>query len=279
MGAWLYRKRAINDKRSMAENNMTNKAFAIVKELEDRGENEMTNEMTTKKEKNMTTETIEAIEMLDKDFPDTELSESQEIEIEKMGEKIKELRVEEVLFENDARFFGICSTFEETMKRRYLAGLEFKLENATLVLFGNNGIEVYYMVVADLGKLSEDIKRFKNKVLSYEGALNPDFDKVGLTFSSADEDFRAVDFVESIEIKKENDMTNKQIEIETILTQAVEAAYAAQNEETLAQLGAVEDAVQSAIDGADYNEVKGMATEEAYIFYFEWALGCIASVL
>ena len=150
------------------------------------------------------TETIEevTIEMLDKDFPDTELSESQEIEIKEATKIIKKLRVEEVLRENDARFFGICSTFEETMKRRYLAGLEFKLENATLVLFGNNGIEVYYMVVADLGKLSEDIKRFKNKVLSYEGALNPDFDKVGLTFSSADEDFRAVDFVESIEIKK-----------------------------------------------------------------------------
>ena len=74
-------------------------------------------------------------------------------------------------------------------------------------------------------------------------------------------------------------MTNKQIEIETILTKAVETAYSEQSEETLAQLGAVEDAVQSAIDGIDYNEVKGMTTEEAYIFYYEWALGCIASVL
>ena len=72
-------------------------------------------------------------------------------------------------------------------------------------------------------------------------------------------------------------MTNKQIE--TILTQAIETAYSEQSEETLAQLGAVEDAVQSAIDGIDYNEVKGMTTEEAYIFYYEWALGCIASVL
>ena len=72
-------------------------------------------------------------------------------------------------------------------------------------------------------------------------------------------------------------MTNKQIE--TILTKAVETAYSEQNEETLAQLGAVEGAVQSAIDGIDYNEVKGMTEKEAYIFYFEWALGCIASVL
>ena len=150
------------------------------------------------------TETIEevTIEMLDEEFSDTELSESQEIEIEKMVNKIKELRVEEVLRENDARFFGICSTFEETMKRRYLAGLESKLEDATLVLLGNDENEVYYMVVPDLGKLSQDIKYFKDKVLSYEGALNPEFEKVELTFSSADEDFRAVDFVESIEIKK-----------------------------------------------------------------------------
>lgn len=72
-------------------------------------------------------------------------------------------------------------------------------------------------------------------------------------------------------------MTNKQIE--TILTQAIEDAYSEQSEKVLAQLGAVEDAVQSAIDGIDYNEVKGMTTEEAYIFYYEWAWDCIASVL
>ena len=72
-------------------------------------------------------------------------------------------------------------------------------------------------------------------------------------------------------------MTNKQIE--TILTKAVETAYSEQSEETLAQLGAVEDAVQSAIDGIDYNEVKGMTEKEAYDFYYEWALDCITSVL
>ena len=72
-------------------------------------------------------------------------------------------------------------------------------------------------------------------------------------------------------------MTNKQIE--TILTQAIEDAYSSQNEEVLAQLGAVEDAVQSAIDGIDYNEVDGMTEKEAYDFYYEWALDCIYSVL
>ena len=45
------------------------------------------------------------------------------------------------------------------------------------------------------------------------------------------------------------------------------------------KLGAVEDAVQSAIDGIDYNEVDGMTTEEAYDFYYDWALDCIASAL
>ena len=72
-------------------------------------------------------------------------------------------------------------------------------------------------------------------------------------------------------------MTNKQIE--TILTKAVETAYSEQSEENLALLGAVEDAVQSAIDGIDYNEVKGMTEKEAYDFYLDWALDCIASVL
>ena len=72
-------------------------------------------------------------------------------------------------------------------------------------------------------------------------------------------------------------MTNKTIE--TILTQAIEDAYSSQAEETLNKLGAVEDAVQSAIDSIDYNEVDGMTTEEAYDFYYDWALDCIASAL
>ena len=154
--------------------------------------------------KNFTDKYVEevTIEMLDREFQDPKLSESQEIEIKEATKIIKELRVEETLHENDARFSGICSTFEETMKRKYLAGLASKLEDATLVLLGNDESEVYYMLVEDLGKLSEDIKYFRDKVLSHEGSLNPEFEKVELTFSSPKEDFRAVDFVESIEITR-----------------------------------------------------------------------------
>ena len=67
--------------------------------------------------------------------------------------------------------------------------------------------------------------------------------------------------------------------IEAIMTKAVEAAYAAQSEETLAQLGSVSDAVQSAIDGIDFSEVDGMTEKEAYDFYFDWTLDGIKSVL
>lgn len=80
-------------------------------------------------------------------------------------------------------------------------------------------------------------------------------------------------------------MTNEEIEtflkktIETILTQAIEDVYSSQSEETLNKLCAVEDAIQSAIDGIDYSEVDGMTEKEAYIFYYDWALDCIASVL
>ena len=72
-------------------------------------------------------------------------------------------------------------------------------------------------------------------------------------------------------------MTNEKIK--SILTRAIETAYSKQNEEILSKLGSVEKAVQSAKDDIDYNEGKDMAAEEAYIFYYEWALGCIASVL
>ena len=75
-------------------------------------------------------------------------------------------------------------------------------------------------------------------------------------------------------------MTNKQIEsIESIVARAIVAAYSKQSEETLNKLGAVEDAVQSVIDGIDYNEVDGMTEKEAYDFYYDWALNCIASAL
>ena len=71
----------------------------------------------------------------------------------------------------------------------------------------------------------------------------------------------------------------KKEKIEEIMTEAVEAAYAAQSEETLAQLGSVSDAVQSAIDGIDFSEVDGMTEKEAYDFYFDWTLDGIKSVL
>ena len=129
------------------------------------------------------------IEMLDEEFEDPKLSESQEIEIEKMVKEIKELRVEEVLRENDARFFMLGSNFEEVAKDTYLAGLEFKLEDAILLLLGSDD-EVYYMVVSDLSKLSSDIKYFKNKLLDREGTLDPEFDKVELDFLSEKLDFR-----------------------------------------------------------------------------------------
>ena len=72
-------------------------------------------------------------------------------------------------------------------------------------------------------------------------------------------------------------MTNEKIE--KIMAKAIETAYSKQRDENLSKLGSIEKAVQSAIDDIDYNEVKGMTTEEAYIFYYERALGCIASVL
>ena len=72
-------------------------------------------------------------------------------------------------------------------------------------------------------------------------------------------------------------MTNESIE--SIVARAIVAAYSKQSEETLAQLCAVEDAVHSAIDGIEYNEVDCMNAKEAYDFYFDWASDCIASVL
>ena len=72
-------------------------------------------------------------------------------------------------------------------------------------------------------------------------------------------------------------MINEQIE--QIMEEAVRRAYASQTEETLSQLGSVDNAVQSAIDGIDYSEVDGMTEKEAYDFYYDWALDCIKSVL
>lgn len=135
------------------------------------------------------------IEMLDEEFEDPKLSESQEIEIKKMAEKVKKLRVEEVLRENEARFFVLGSNFEEVAKRTYLSGVELNLDNAILRISGNDD-ELYYMVVSDLGKLSEDIKYFKDKVLEREGAL-PKFEKVELYFIIEKLDFRDLSHYDS----------------------------------------------------------------------------------
>ena len=132
------------------------------------------------------------IEMLDKNFPDTELSESQEIEIKEATKIIKELRVEEALHENDARFFMLGSDFEEVAKRTYLSGFELNLDNAILRISGNDD-ELYYMTVADLSKLSSDIKYFKDKVLEREGTL-PKFEKVELDFIIEKLDFRDLSY-------------------------------------------------------------------------------------
>ena len=127
------------------------------------------------------------IEMLDEEFEDPKLSESQEIEIKKMAKKIKELKVEEALHENDARFFMLGSNFEEVAKRTYLSGFELNLDNAILRISGNDD-ELYYMT-ADLGNLSSDIKYFKDKVLEREVTL-PKFEKVELDFIIEKLDFR-----------------------------------------------------------------------------------------
>ena len=148
----------------------------------------------SQKENNMKEEIEEVtIEMLDEEFEDSKLSESQEIEIKEATKIIKELRVEEVLHENDARFFMLGSNFEEVAKSTYLSGFELNLDEATLLLLGSDD-EVYYMVVSDLSKLSSDIKYFKNKVLDKEGTLDPEFDKVELDFPSKKLDFRYLSY-------------------------------------------------------------------------------------
>ena len=155
----------------------------------------------SQKENNMKEQIEEVtIEMLDEEFEDPKLSESQEIEIKEATKIIKELRVEEALKENDARFFMLGSNFEEVAKHTYLSGFELNLDNAILRISGNDD-ELYYMVVSDLSKLSEDIKYFRDKVLSRERSL--EFEKIELDFSNPEKDFRAVpDIVESIEITR-----------------------------------------------------------------------------
>ena len=164
---------------------MTNSKIETIKTMDEqeKGEMKMAEEI----------ETIEevTIEMLDEEFEDPKLSESQEIEIKKMAKKIKELRVEEALHENDARFFMLGSNFEEVAKRTYLSGFELNLDNAILRISGNDD-ELYYMT-ADLGNLSSDIKYFKDKVLEREVTL-PKFEKVELDFIIEKLDFRDLSY-------------------------------------------------------------------------------------
>ena len=167
---------------------MTNKQIEQIEKVEEqeKGEAIMTEQVEIIEEVEEVT-----IEMLDEEFEDPKLSESQEIEIEKMVKKIKELRVEEALKENDARFFMLGSNFEEVAKRTYLSEFELNLDNAILRISGNDD-ELYYMT-ADLGKLSSDIKYFRDKVLEREGTL-PKFEKVELDFIIEKLDFRDLSY-------------------------------------------------------------------------------------
>ena len=157
---------------------MTNKAFAIVKELEDRGENEM----TTEKIETMPEEFGTAVIFPDYCLPSEEVSK----------------KIEKALAESKATFYGGCTTFEESKASHN----PIDLSRPTILINGNDE-EVYYMDIVDLDNLSEDIKFFRSKVISYRGTLNPSFEKVELTFSNPEEDFRAVSCIESYEIKRD----------------------------------------------------------------------------
>ena len=108
-------------------------------------------------------------------------------------------KIEKALEESKATFYGGWITFEEIEKNRY----PIDLSRPTILIIGNDENEVYYMDIADLDNLSEDIKFFRSKVISYSGTLNPSFEKVELTFSNPEEDFRAVSCIESYEIKRD----------------------------------------------------------------------------
>ena len=157
---------------------MTNKAFAIVKELEDRGENEM----TTKKIETMPEEFGTAVISPDYCLPSEEVSK----------------KIEKALAESNATFDCGCTTFKELKK----AHCSIDLSRPTIVIIGNDEYVVYYMDILNYNNLASDIEYFKKRVLAYEGTLNPDFEKVELTFSNPDEDFRAVSCIESYEITR-----------------------------------------------------------------------------
>ena len=106
-------------------------------------------------------------------------------------------KIEKALAESNATFDCGCTTFKELKKTH----CSIDLSRPTIVLIGNDE-EVYYMNILDFSTLASDVEYFRKRVLIYEGTLNPDFEKVELTFSNPEEDFRAVDVIESYEIKR-----------------------------------------------------------------------------
>ena len=138
----------------------------------------------------MTTETIEQI---DEEFGTEVIFSDYRLPSQEVSKKI-----EKALEESKATFYGGWITFEEMVKNRY----PIDLSRPTILIIGNDENEVYYMDILDYNNLASDVEYFRNKVLSYEGTLNPSFEKVELTFSNPEEDFRAVSCIESYEIKR-----------------------------------------------------------------------------
>ena len=140
----------------------------------------------------MKTETIETIEQLDEEFGTAVIKKDYCLPSEEVSKKI-----EKALAGSNATFDCGCTTFKELKK----ANCSIDLSRPTIVLVGND-IVVYYMDILDYNNLASDIEYFKKRVIAYEGTLNPDFEKVELTFSNPDEDFRAVSCIESYEITR-----------------------------------------------------------------------------
>ena len=141
----------------------------------------------------MKTETIETIEQLDEEFGTAVIKKDYCLPSKALSKKI-----EKALLESNATFYGGWITFEEIEKNRY----PIDLSRPTIVIIGNDEYVVYYMDILDYNNLASDIEYFKKRVLAYEGTLNPDFEKVELTFSNPEEDFRAVSCIESYEITR-----------------------------------------------------------------------------
>lgn len=144
--------------------------------------------MTTEK-----IETIETIEQIDEEFGTAVIKKDYCLPSEEVSSKI-----EKALEESNAAFYGGWITFEEIKK----AHCYIDLSRPTILIIGNDENVVYYMDILDYNNLASDVEYFRNKVLSYEGTLNPDFEKVELTFSNPEEDFRTVDVIESYEITR-----------------------------------------------------------------------------